>query len=74
MTTSTRSTRTAETIGPARAAAAMLYAVATVVTLVALSSPYVARSRGYAVSAVTGAATGAALLVAARFSLVPAVS
>jgi ABC-type enterobactin transport system permease subunit len=51
-----------------------LYAVATVVTLVALSSPYVARSRGYAVSAVTGAATGAALLVAALFSLVPAVS
>ncbi len=50
------------------------YAVATVVTLVALSSPYVARSRGYAVSAATGAATGAVLLVAASFSLVSAVS
>lgn len=52
----------------------LLYVVATVVTLVALSSPYVARSRGYAVSAVTGAATGAVLLAAALFSLVSAAS
>jgi uncharacterized membrane protein YczE len=50
----------------------LLYVVATVVIVVALSSPYVARSRGYAVSAVTGAATGAVLLVAALFSLVSA--
>jgi len=47
----------------------LLYVVATVVTLAALASPYVARSRGIAVSAVTGAATGTVLLAAAVLSL-----
>jgi hypothetical protein len=50
----------------------LLYVVATLVTLAALASPYLARSRGIAVSAVTGAATGTVLLAAAALSLATA--
>ena len=51
-----------------------IYAVAALVTLVAVAAVPVARSRGVAVSAVTGLATGSVLLAAGLVSLVMAVA
>jgi hypothetical protein len=51
----------------------LVYLVAALVTLVALGAVPLARSRSWAVSAVTGLAVGPVLLAAAIFSLVDAV-
>ncbi len=47
----------------------LIYFVAALVTLAALASVSLARHRGLAISAVTGALVGAVLLLAAMFSL-----
>jgi hypothetical protein len=52
----------------------LIYAVAALVTLVAVAAIPVARSRGVAVSAVTGLATGSVLLAAGFVSLVTALA
>lgn len=52
----------------------LIYAVAALVTLVAVAAVPVARSRGVAVSAATGLATGSVLLAAGLVSLVMAVA
>jgi hypothetical protein len=49
-----------------------IHVVAALVTLVAVAAVPVARSRGVAVSAVTGLATGSVLLAAGLVSLVTA--
>jgi uncharacterized membrane protein len=47
----------------------LIYFVAALVTLAAVVSVSLARHRGLAISAVTGALVGAVLLLAAMFSL-----